>query len=75
VSTWTWITGDQHLSNFGAWRNRAGEVVFSDNDFDEAAIYDFHIDVLRIAGKSAFVLFCRGYCVSQYEVLVTWLFI
>ena len=74
MSTWTWITGDQHLSNFGAWRNRAGEVVFSDNDFDEAAIYDFHIDVLRIAGKSAFVLFCRGYCVSQYEVLVTWLF-
>ena len=49
MSTWTWITGDQHLSNFGAWRNRGGEVVFSVNDFDEAAIYDFHIDVLRIA--------------------------
>lgn len=48
-STWTWITGDQHLSNFGAWRNRGGNVVFSVNDFDEAAIYDFHIDVLRIA--------------------------
>ena len=49
LSTWTWITGDQHLSNFGAWRNRGGEVVFSVNDFDEAAIYDFHIDVLRIS--------------------------
>mmetsp|Transcript_16008 Transcript_16008/g.33844 ORF Transcript_16008/g.33844 Transcript_16008/m.33844 type:complete len:724 (-) Transcript_16008:231-2402(-) len=49
MSTWTWITGDQHLSNFGAWRNRGGDVVFSVNDFDEAAIYDFHIDVLRIA--------------------------
>lgn len=48
-STWTWITGDQHLSNFGAWRNRGGNIVFSVNDFDEAAIYDFHIDVLRIA--------------------------
>ena len=48
-STWTWVTGDQHLSNFGAWRNRNGDVVFSVNDFDEAAIYDFHIDVLRIA--------------------------
>jgi uncharacterized protein (DUF2252 family) len=48
-STWTWITGDQHLSNFGAWRNRGGDVVFSVNDFDEAAIFDFHIDVLRIA--------------------------
>jgi len=47
-STWTWVTGDQHLSNFGAWRNRGGGVVFSDNDFDEAAIYDFHMDVLRI---------------------------
>lgn len=48
-STWTWITGDQHLSNFGAWRNRGGEVVYSVNDFDEAAIYDFQLDILRIA--------------------------
>lgn len=48
-STWTWITGDQHLSNFGAWSNRHHDVVFSVNDFDEAAIYDFGVDVLRIA--------------------------
>merc|ERR1739848_965241 len=48
-STETWVTGDQHLSNFGAWLNRGGEVVFSVNDFDEAAIFDFQIDVLRIA--------------------------
>ena len=48
-STWTWVTGDQHLSNFGAWRNRHGDVVFGVNDFDEAGIYDFHVDVLRIA--------------------------
>lgn len=48
-STFTWVTGDQHLSNFGAFRNRHGDVVFSVNDFDEAAIYDFQIDVLRIA--------------------------
>jgi len=49
MSAWTWTTGDQHLSNFGAWRNRGGEVVYSVNDFDEAAIYDFHVDVLRVA--------------------------
>ena len=42
------MAGDQHLSNFGAWRNRHRDVVFGVNDFDEAAIYDFHIDVLRI---------------------------
>jgi uncharacterized protein (DUF2252 family) len=48
-SMWTWVTGDQHLSNFGAWHNRHGDLVFSVNDFDEAAIYDFHVDVIRIA--------------------------
>ena len=48
-STWTWVTGDQHLSNFGAWRNRHGDVVYSINDFDEAAVYDFQIDVWRLA--------------------------
>lgn len=48
-ATWTWVTGDQHLSNFGAWRNRGGKVVFGVNDFDEAAIFDFQIDVMRIA--------------------------
>lgn len=48
-STWTWVTGDQHLSNFGAWHNRGGKLVFSVNDFDEAAIFDFQLDVLRIA--------------------------
>ena len=48
-STWTWITGDQHLSNFGAWRNRHGDIVFGVNDFDEAAIFDFQMDVWRLA--------------------------
>jgi len=48
-SFYTWVTGDQHLSNFGAWRNRHGDVVFGVNDFDEAAIYDFEVDVYRVA--------------------------
>ena len=49
TSTWTWCTGDQHLSNFGAWQNRHGDVVHGVNDFDEAAIFDFRIDVWRVA--------------------------
>jgi len=48
-SVWTWTTGDQHLSNFGAWKNRHSQIVFTVNDFDEAALYDFQIDVLRVA--------------------------
>jgi len=65
MSTWTWITGDQHLSNFGAWRNRADEVVYGVNDFDEAAIYDFHIDVLRIAVSICNHGFTNGLTVEQ----------
>lgn len=49
TSTWTWVTGDQHLSNFGAWHNRKKQVVFGVNDFDEAAIFDFRLDVWRVA--------------------------
>ena len=66
MSTWTWVTGDQHLSNFGAWRNRAENVVFSVNDFDEAAIYDFHIDVLRVAVSIVSHGFTNG--LSQEQV-------
>eukprot|EP00573_Skeletonema_grethae_P001277 CAMPEP_0201687234 /NCGR_PEP_ID=MMETSP0578-20130828/1383_1 /ASSEMBLY_ACC=CAM_ASM_000663 /TAXON_ID=267565 /ORGANISM="Skeletonema grethea, Strain CCMP 1804" /LENGTH=696 /DNA_ID=CAMNT_0048171375 /DNA_START=120 /DNA_END=2210 /DNA_ORIENTATION=- len=66
-SAWTWVTGDQHLSNFGAFRNRAKEVVFSVNDFDEAAIYDFHIDVLRIAVSIASHGFTNGLSLEQVQ--------
>jgi len=66
-STWTWVTGDQHLSNFGAWRNRDREVVFSVNDFDEGAIYDFHIDVLRIAVSIASHGFTNGLSLDQVK--------
>ena len=59
-ATWTWVTGDQHLSNFGAWRNRHGDVVFSVNDFDEAALFDFHIDVLRVAVSICSHAFTNG---------------
>ena len=48
TSTYTWVTGDQHLNNFGAWQNRHGDIVFGVNDFDEAIIYDFQMDVWRL---------------------------
>lgn len=67
MSAWTWITGDQHLSNFGAWRNRAKEVVFSVNDFDEAAIHDFHIDVIRVAVSIASHGFTNGLSLDQIK--------
>eukprot|EP00966_Prymnesium_polylepis_P135916 3140933-Prymnesium_polylepis.1 len=49
TTAWTWITGDQHLSNFGAWKNRHGDVVYGVNDFDEAVVFDFQMDIWRLA--------------------------
>ncbi len=49
TAAWTWITGDQHLSNFGAWMNRNNHVQFGANDFDEAVVADFHFDIHRVA--------------------------
>jgi len=66
-STETWVTGDQHLSNFGAWSNRGGEVVFSVNDFDEGAIFDFQIDVLRVAVSICSHGFTNGLSVHQVK--------
>jgi uncharacterized protein (DUF2252 family) len=53
-----WLTGDLHLENFGAYRplplalsgdkHEHDEVAFDLNDFDDAAIGPWRIDVLRL---------------------------
>jgi uncharacterized protein (DUF2252 family) len=51
-----WLCGDAHLENFGAFRTegarsttRSGEnVVFDLNDFDEAIVGPWRVDVLRL---------------------------
>ncbi|MCL2449015.1 MAG: DUF2252 domain-containing protein, partial [Polyangiaceae bacterium] len=55
-----WLVGDAHLENFGAYRagalsvrdtkqsHAAEPVVFDLNDFDEAAVGPFRLDVLRL---------------------------
>src|SRR5262249_53388736 len=51
-----WICGDAHLENFGAFRAERGSkhgdgtiVVFDVNDFDEATLGPWRIEVLRLA--------------------------
>jgi uncharacterized protein (DUF2252 family) len=49
-----WITGDLHLENFGAYRHDSladravPRVLFNLNDFDEAVIGPWRLDVLRL---------------------------
>ena len=40
--------GDVHLENFGTWRDAEGRHVFGVNDFDEAAVMPWPLDLLRL---------------------------
>ena len=53
--TKTWLTGDQHVDNFGAFANSKGEIVFDLNDFDESVIADYQYDLWRMAASIVLV--------------------
>jgi hypothetical protein len=41
--------GDLHVENFGTWRDSDGRLIWGVNDFDEAAIYPYTMDLVRLA--------------------------
>jgi hypothetical protein len=43
--------GDLHLENFGTWRDADGRLVWGVNDFDEAAVMPFVLDLVRLAAS------------------------
>jgi uncharacterized protein (DUF2252 family) len=49
--TQTWIMGDLHINNFGAFRDAAGDVVYDLNDFDEAWVASYLYDLWRGAAS------------------------
>ncbi|NES07899.1 MAG: DUF2252 domain-containing protein [Okeania sp. SIO2F4] len=49
AQTKTWILGDCHVNNFGAYNNDKGEIIFDLNDFDESIIADYQYDLWRLA--------------------------
>ena len=50
--------GDIHLENFGTWRDVDGRLIWGVNDFDEAAVMPYALDLVRL-GASA-MLGCPG---------------
>src|SRR5262245_32397039 len=44
-ATRAWIGGDMHVDNTGAFDDDEGTIVFAINDFDEAIIADYQLDV------------------------------
>jgi hypothetical protein len=43
--------GDLHLENFGTWRDADGRFVWGVNDFDEAAMMPYLLDLVRLAAS------------------------
>ena len=41
--------GDLHVENFGTWRDCEGRLVWGVNDFDEACVYPYTMDLVRLA--------------------------
>ncbi|AGP35094.1 hypothetical protein SCE1572_11570 [Sorangium cellulosum So0157-2] len=54
-STRTWLGGDMHVNNMGSFDDDQGDVVYAINDFDEAVIGDYQLDVWRLATSLALV--------------------
>jgi hypothetical protein len=40
--------GDLHVENFGTWRDCDGRLIWGVNDFDEASIFPYTIDLVRL---------------------------
>jgi len=57
-STLTWLQGDLHAENFGAFDNDDGAIVYDLNDFDETLIGDYQYDLWRMA--TSLVLIAEG---------------
>lgn len=46
---YTWVGGDAHIGNFGAWQDSDGNNVFSVDDFDEGYLGQYVWDLRRMA--------------------------
>lgn len=56
-STLTWINGDAHIYNYGAYANHYGQAIFCMDDFDDAIVADYQFDLWRMA--VSILLDCR----------------
>jgi uncharacterized protein (DUF2252 family) len=45
--------GDLHVENYGTWRDGEGRLVWGINDFDEATVLPYTVDLVRLATSAA----------------------
>jgi len=57
----TLAVGDVHLENFGVWLDDDGRLIWGVNDFDEAAVMPYALDLVRLATSAALARPSRVY--------------
>lgn len=63
----TWIQGDLHMENFGAFQNEKGDIVYDVNDFDEGYIGSYLYDILRMSVSIALYCEAQGLTVEEQK--------
>jgi hypothetical protein len=56
--------GDIHLENYGTWRDDDGRLIWGVNDFDEAAVMPYTLDLVRLATSATLAQLKFGYNVD-----------
>lgn len=70
-TTLTFLQGDTHPDNFGAFDNRDGTIVYDLNDSDESVIGDYQLDLWRLS--ASLVLLARengGFSAADEDAIV-----
>jgi hypothetical protein len=52
--------GDTHLENFGTWRDVEGRLVWGANDFDDAAVMPYALDLVRLVASALLAVGAGG---------------
>lgn len=52
--------GDTHLENFGTWRDVEGRLVWGANDFDDAAVMPYALDLIRLTASALLAVPAHG---------------
>ncbi|AIQ12723.1 DUF2252 domain-containing protein [Paenibacillus durus] len=69
----TWIQGDLHFENFGAFRSEDGNLVYDVNDFDEGYVGSYLYDLLRMSVSISLVCRQLGYSLEeQWDCIETY---
>jgi uncharacterized protein (DUF2252 family) len=57
--------GDIHLENFGTWRDVEARLIWGANDFDEAAVMPYPLDLVRLATSALLARMDQGPAASE----------